>query len=78
MQRKNYRIAMIALFNLSTKIIEENGASHQFRIELIGMVWVDKGEKLPAHMQKEEILRFFQTIETTEFKPYAQAKSSFD
>ena len=26
-------------------------------------------------MQKEEISRFFKAIETTEFKPYAQAKN---
>lgn len=75
--KKNYRIAMIALFKFIDKNNEENGASHQFRIELKNWNGLGgrKGEKLPAHMQKEEILRFFQAIETTEFKPYAQAKN---
>ena len=34
-----------------------------------------KGEKLPAHMYKEELSRFFKAIEETEFKPYVQAKN---
>lgn len=75
--KKNYRIAMLSLFKFIDKSNEENGSSHQFRIELKNWNGLGgrKGEKLPAHMQKEEISRFFKAIETTEFKPYAQAKN---
>jgi len=75
--KKNYRMAIVLFFKFIDKNNEENGASHQFRIELKNWNGLGgrKGEKLPAHMQKEEISRFFKAIETTEFKPYAQAKN---
>lgn len=76
--KKNYRIAILAFFKFIDKQNEdEKGTSHQFRIELKnwGGLTGSKGEKLPAHMYKEELSRFFKAIDETEFKPYAQAKN---
>ncbi len=76
--KKNYRIAILGLFKFIDKNNEDTkGNSHQFRIELKnwGGLGGRKGEKLPAHMYKEELSRFFKAIEETEFKPYAQAKN---
>jgi len=76
--KKNYRIALLGLFKFIDKQNEEeSGSSYQFRIELKnwGGLGGRKGEKLPAHMYKEELTRFFKAIEETEFKPYAQAKN---
>lgn len=76
--KKNYRIALLGLFKFIDKQNEDaSGSSYQFRIELKnwGGLGGRKGEKLPAHMYKEELSRFFKAIEETEFKPYAQAKN---
>ncbi|MBN1839464.1 MAG: tyrosine-type recombinase/integrase [Campylobacterales bacterium] len=76
--KKNYRIALLSFFQFMDKQNEEkNGAAHQFRIELKnwGGLGGRRGEKLPAHMYKEELSRFFKAIEETEFKPYVQAKN---
>lgn len=76
--KKNYRIALVSFFKFIDKNNEnEQGNAHQFRIELKnwGGLGGSKGEKLPAHMYKEELGRFFQAIDETEFKPYAQAKN---
>lgn len=71
-------MAILSFFKFIDKQNEEaNGSAHQFRIELKnwGGLGGHKGEKLPAHMYKEELGRFFQAIEETEFKGYAQAKN---
>ena len=76
--KKNYRMAIISFFKFIDKQNEEdNGTAHQFRIELKnwGGLGGRKGEKLPAHMHKDELSRFFHAIEVTEFKPYVQAKN---
>lgn len=76
--KKNYRIAVVSFFKYIDKQNEEaNGSAHQFRIELKnwGGLGGQRGAKLPAHMYKEELSRFFDAIETTEFKSYAQAKN---
>lgn len=76
--KKNYRIAIISFFKFIDKQNEEdNGSAHQFRIELKnwGGLGGHKGDKLPAHMHKDELSRFFHAIEVTEFKPYVQAKN---
>lgn len=76
--KKNYRMAVLAFFHFIDKQNEDaTGHSHQFRIELNnwGGLGGKRGEKLPAHMYKEELSRFFKAIEETEFKPYAQAKN---
>lgn len=76
--KKNYRMAIVSFFKFVDKQNEEpSGNSHQFRIELKnwGGLGGRKGEKLPAHMYKEELSRFFKAIEETVFKPYSQAKN---
>lgn len=76
--KKNYRMAILSFFKFIDKQNEDNnGSAHQFRIELKnwGGLGGRRGEKLPAHMYKEELGRFFQAIEETEFKSYAQAKN---
>ena len=76
--KKNYRMAIVSFFKFMDKQNEEpSGNSHQFRIELKnwGGLGGHKGEKLPAHMYKEELSRFFKAIEETVFKPYSQAKN---
>ncbi|ACZ12289.1 tyrosine-type recombinase/integrase [Sulfurospirillum deleyianum] len=76
--KKNYRIALLSFFKFLDKQNEdEKGTTYQFRIELKnwGGLGGRRGEKLPAHMYKEEITRFLKAIEETEFKPYAQAKN---
>jgi len=76
--KKNYRIALLGLFKFIDKQNEDDkGSSYQFRMELKnwGGLGGRKGEKLPAHMYKEELSRFFKAIEETEFKPYVQAKN---
>ncbi|MBV5279476.1 MAG: tyrosine-type recombinase/integrase [Campylobacteraceae bacterium] len=76
--KKNYRMALVSFFKFIDKQNEDTqGGSHQFRIELKnwGGLGGKRGEKLPAHMYKEELGRFFKAIDETEFKPYAQAKN---
>ena len=76
--KKNYRIALLGLFKFIDKQNEDDkGSSYQFRMVLKnwGGLGGRKGEKLPAHMYKEELSRFFKAIEETEFKPYVQAKN---
>lgn len=76
--KKNYRMALLLFFKFIDKNNEDSmGTSYQFHIELKnwGGLGGKRGEKLPAHMHKDELARFFNAIETTEFKPYAQAKN---
>lgn len=76
--KKNYRMAIVLFFKFIDKNNEEpTGISHQFHIELKnwGGLGGRRGDKLPAHMHKEELTRFFHAIETTEFKTYSQAKN---
>jgi len=76
--KKNYRTALLMFFSyIDKQNEEENATSYQFRIALKnwGGLGGQRGNKLPAHMYKEELSRFFAAIETTEFKVYAQAKN---
>jgi len=76
--KKNYRMALVSFFKFIDKQNEdEKGNAHQFRIELKnwGGLGGSRGEKLPAHMYKEELGRFFKAIDETEFKPCSQAKN---
>ncbi|MDD3343496.1 MAG: tyrosine-type recombinase/integrase [Sulfurospirillaceae bacterium] len=76
--KKNYRMAIVSFFKFIDKQNEDaQGHSHQFRIELKnwGGLGGKRGEKLPAHMYKEELSRFFKAIEETPFKPSSQAKN---
>ncbi|DAB35390.1 MAG TPA: integrase [Sulfurospirillum sp. UBA12182] len=76
--KKNYRIAIVSFFAFIDKQNEDKkGSSYQFRIELKnwGGLKSNNANKLPAHMRDVELERFIEAIETTEFKPYAQAKN---
>ncbi len=76
--KKNYRMALLSFFKFMDKQNEEaNGSAHQFRIELKnwGGLGGNRGEKLPAHMFKEELTRFFKAIDETIFKPSSAAKN---
>jgi len=76
--KKNYRMAIVAFFGFIDKQNEnKEGNSHQFRIELKnwGGLRNSSATKLPSHMQDNELTRFLEAIETTEFKAYAQAKN---
>ena len=68
--KKNHRIALLALFSYIDKQNENNdGSSHLFKIELKnwGGLRGQSGSKLPAYMNKDEIDRFLNAIETYEF-----------
>ena len=76
--KKNYRMALVTFFKfLDKKNKEDENISYRFDIELKnwGGLSGSKGNKLPSHMQDSELSRFMEAVETTEFKPYAQAKN---
>ncbi|MBL0687553.1 MAG: tyrosine-type recombinase/integrase [Sulfurospirillum sp.] len=76
--KKNYRMSLVAFFSFIDKQNEDKkGNSHQFRIELKnwGGLKSSHATKLPSHMRDEELKRFLDAIETTEFKNYARAKN---
>lgn len=76
--KKNYRMAIIGLFKYIDKQNQDkNGNSFVYNIELKnwGGLGGSKGNKLPTFMHDDEIKRFLEAIETTEFKPYAQSKN---
>jgi integrase/recombinase XerD len=76
--KKNYRMAILSLFKYIDKQNQDKqGNSFVFNIELKNWAGLggSKGVKLPTHMHDDEIKRFLEAIETTEFKPYAQAKN---
>ncbi len=76
--KKNYRMAIIGLFKYIDKQNQDTqGNSFVYNIELKNWAGLggSKGEKLPTFMHDNEIKRFLDAIETTEFKPYAQAKN---
>lgn len=76
--KKNYRMAILGFFAFIDKQNEDQkGTSYQFRIELKnwGGLKGNNANKLPAHMRDNEIERFLQAIDETEFKQYAQAKN---
>jgi len=76
--KKNYRMAIVSFFAFIDKQNEEeNGAAHQFRIELKnwGGLKSTNANKLPSHMRDKEIKKFIGAIDETQFKDYAQAKN---
>lgn len=68
--KKNYRIAVINFFDYLQRQNEENGRSHLFEIELKnwGGISGNRGTKLPEFMSEEEVKRFLDAINSTEFK----------
>ena len=76
--KKNYRMAIIGLFKYIDKQNQDkNGNSFVYNIELkhVSGLGGSKVNKLPTFMHDDEIKRFLESIETTEFKNYAQAKN---
>ena len=76
--KKNYRMAILSLFKYIDKQNQDTkGNSFVFNIELKNWAGLggSRGNKLPTFMHDEEIRRFLDAIETTEFKPYSQAKN---
>lgn len=68
--KKNHRIALLALFTYIDKQNENmDGTSYLFKIELKnwGGLRGQSGSKLPAYMNKEEIKRFLDSINSFEF-----------
>ena len=76
--KKNYRMAVLGLFKYIDKQNQDlNGNSYVYNIELKnwGGLGGSKGEKLPTFMHDDEIKRFLDSIEKTEFKPYSKSKN---
>lgn len=68
--KKNHRIALLALFSYIDKQNQnEDGSSYLFKIELKnwGGLSGKSGTKLPSFMNKDEIDRFLNAIDTFEF-----------
>jgi integrase/recombinase XerD len=68
--KKNHRIALLALFTYIDKQNENmDGTSYLFKIELKnwGGLRGQSGSKLPAYMNKEEITRFLDSINSYKF-----------
>ena len=68
--KKNHRIALLALFSYIDKQNQNNdGTSYLFKIELKnwGGLRGQSGSKLPSYMNKEEITRFLDSIDSYEF-----------
>ncbi len=68
--KKNHRIALLGLFSYIDKQNEnQDGSSHLFKIELKnwGGLKGQSGTKLPAFMNKAEIDRFLEAINSFEF-----------
>ncbi|KAA6226767.1 tyrosine-type recombinase/integrase [Campylobacter sp. LR291e] len=68
--KKNYRIAMINFFDYLDKNNEEDEKAHVFDISLKNWAGVAgyKGVKLPEFMSEDELSKFLNAIETTDFK----------
>lgn len=68
--KKNHRIALLAFFSYIDKQNQnDDGSSYLFKIELKnwGGLKGNSGTKLPAYMNKDEITRFLNAIESYEF-----------
>ena len=68
--KKNYRISVINFFAFLDKQNEEDGKAHVFDINLKnwGGVSGNKGQKLPEFMGEEEVKKFLEAIEQSDFK----------
>ena len=75
--KKNWRMGVLALFKyIEKQNSDESGHTHLFRIELKNWAGLggSRGDKLPSYMHDDELERFLEAIETTEFTPLVQAK----
>ena len=68
--KKNYRISVINFFAFLDKQNEEDGKAHVFDINLKnwGGVSGNKGQKLPEFMGEDEVKKFLDAIEESDFK----------
>ena len=68
--KKNYRISVINFFAFLDKQNEEDGKAHVFDINLKnwGGVSGNKVQKLPEFMGEEEVKKFLEAIEESDFK----------
>jgi integrase/recombinase XerD len=76
--KKNYRIALIGFFGYIDKQNEaENGFVYRYGIELKnwGGLSGQGGKKLPSFMQKEEVQRFIEAIDTYPFSTKIAARN---
>ena len=71
-------MAILSLFKYIDKQNQDDGHNsyvYGFELKNWGGLAGTKGNKLPTHMNDDEIKRFLDAIETTEFKEYAWAKN---
>jgi integrase/recombinase XerD len=76
--KKNWRMAVLTFFKYIEKQNgDEKGQSHVFRMELKNWAGLggSRGQKLPAYMHDDELERFLNSLDTTEFSPLVQAKN---
>jgi len=76
--KKNWRMALITFFKYIEKQNgDDDGHTHIFRIELKNWAGLggSRGVKLPSYMHDDELERFLDAIDTTEFSPSVQAKN---
>lgn len=76
--KKNYRMAILALFKyIDKQNLDDDGNSFVFGLELKNWAGLNNksGVKLPSFMSDDELQRFLDSIETTVFRNYAQAKN---
>ena len=76
--KKNWRMGVLTFFNYIEKQNgDDNGHTHLFRIELKNWAGLggSKGDKLPSYMHDDELERFLEAVESTEFTPLVQAKN---
>lgn len=68
--KKNYRIAVINFFSFLDKQNEEDEKAHIFDISLKNWAGISgsKGVKLPEYMNEDEIKKFLEAIDNTDFK----------
>ncbi|EHZ5036266.1 tyrosine-type recombinase/integrase, partial [Campylobacter coli] len=68
--KKNYRIAVINFFDFLDKQNEEDEKAHIFNIVLKnwGGITGSKGAKLPEFMNEDELKKFLEAIENSDFK----------
>ena len=68
--KKNYRIAVIIFFDFLDKQNEEDEKAHIFNIVLKnwGGITGSKGAKLPEFMNEDELKKFLEAIENSDFK----------
>ena len=71
--KKNYRIALINFFGFIDRQNEQDGTSHNYGIELKhwGGISGGRGTKLPEFMSEEELKRFLDAINLSEFRSFA-------